>query len=151
MKNMRLIHYGAKKYNKQKFKPISDIPFRNKPYGGLWASPVDPKYGWIQFCLSAGYGDLSCSFEFEFAGNVLTIDSEQDIEQLPWIEIDNVFFVSFQALCQGYFIYDAIYLTAKGEEETRFSAPKSLYGWDCESVLILNPDSIRPLYEETTR
>ena len=36
---------------------------------------------------------------------------------------------------------DAIYLTEKGEQETRFESP-GLYGWDCECVLVMNPDCI---------
>jgi len=33
---------------------------------------------------------------------------------------------------------DAIWLTEKGQNETHLSYPISLYGWDCESVLIIN-------------
>lgn len=38
--------------------------------------------------------------------------------------------------------YDAIKLTESGERETRFSVP-SLYGWDIESMLIMNYDIIK--------
>jgi hypothetical protein len=38
---------------------------------------------------------------------------------------------------------DAIHLTERGEHETRLSQPYSLYGWDCECVLIMNPKGIR--------
>jgi len=34
--------------------------------------------------------------------------------------------------------YDAIHLTDRGQWATRMTHPKNLYGWDCESVLILN-------------
>ena len=37
--------------------------------------------------------------------------------------------------------YDAIFLTEKGQHETRFSEP-SLYGWDCECVLVMNPSGV---------
>ena len=37
--------------------------------------------------------------------------------------------------------YDAIYLTDKGQMETRFTMP-DLYGWDCECVLVMNPDCV---------
>jgi len=37
--------------------------------------------------------------------------------------------------------YDAVWLTYNGERKTRYSNP-DLYGWDCESVLILNKNSV---------
>ena len=39
--------------------------------------------------------------------------------------------------------YDAIHLTPKGQEDTRWSTPHNLYGWDCETILILNTDNIK--------
>lgn len=36
---------------------------------------------------------------------------------------------------------DAVYLTQQGERETRFNDP-SLYGWDCECVLVMNSEAI---------
>ena len=142
---MRLVHYGADKYRDDMIEPISDVPFRNKPQGGLWTSPVGSEYGWKNWCEAEDYGDLSNSFELEFEGTVLKIDSVEDMEQLPWIEVDGVWFVSFQALCPSPigFYYDAIHLTVKGQRDTRFTHPKSLYGWDCETVLILNPATVR--------
>lgn len=38
--------------------------------------------------------------------------------------------------------YDAIYLTDKGQWKTRNTYPNTLYGWDCETLLVLNYDSI---------
>ena len=40
--------------------------------------------------------------------------------------------------------FDAIHLTTRGMMETRFTPFETpdLYGWDCESVLVLNRDVI---------
>lgn len=38
---------------------------------------------------------------------------------------------------------DAIYLTEKGQWKTRLTFPRNLYGWDCETVLILNERCIK--------
>ena len=145
---MRLIHYGASCYDPDKFKPISDVPFRNKPKGGLWTSPVVTQYGWREWCKEESYGRTEVSFEVIFSGRVLRINSVADMDALHWIDIDGIYFISFQAMCAGGFYYDAIHLTVKGQEETRFSHPKSLYGWDCETVFVMNPDSIQPLLRE---
>jgi len=142
---LRLLHYGASQYDPNKFAPISDVPFRNKPKGGLWTSPVDSEYGWRDWCEAESWGDLTKSFEVEFTGAVYVIDSMQDMNELPWIECDGHSFISFQALCAMGFTYDAIHLTEKGQSDTRFTYPRSLYGWDCETVLVMNPDSIQAI------
>ena len=38
--------------------------------------------------------------------------------------------------------YSAIWLTERGQTETRFSFPSTLYGWDVETVLILDKNSV---------
>ena len=139
---MRLIHYGATQYDPKKFLPISDLPLHNKPKGGLWTSPVDSKYGWWNWCEDESFGDTTKSFEVDFKGTFFVIDSVDDMNKLPWIELKGFSFVSFQALCANCFTYDAIHLTEKGQNETRLTYPRSLYGWDCETVLVMNPDSI---------
>lgn len=138
LKHFALIHYGSSSYDSNKFNPICDIPFRTKPAGGLWTSPVNSKWGWRDWSESEDYGDLSSNFLIDFYGSVFVIDSYEDMLLLPWIE-QSTHFVSFE----GLFEYDAIHLTEKGQEDTRLTHPKSLYGWDCETVLIMNPDSIK--------
>jgi hypothetical protein len=109
----------------------------------LWASPVDAEYGWREWCKAEDFGDLSHSFTFEFEGNVFVIDDVHDAASMPWIEMiegTNLKCPDFEAMAN--LGYDAIYLTAKGQTETRFGPP-SLYGWDCESVLIMNPQGVK--------
>ena len=40
------IHYGHNKFDIDRFMPIQNKMFYNKPYGGLWASRIDARYGW---------------------------------------------------------------------------------------------------------
>jgi len=139
---LQLVHYGSPIYKSEKFIGISDQPFRTKPYGGLWTSPINSEWSWKDWCEAENFGDTSQCFTLNFVGTVLTIDSYKDMLKLPWIESRGIDFVSFQALCASGFIYDAIHLTMKGQNDTRFTHPKSLYGWDCETVLVMNPQSI---------
>lgn len=136
---LHLIHYGSTRFEPRKFTPVCDRHFV-KPNGGLWASPVDSKWGWKQWCESEGFrlAALKLSFTFTFRGSLFVIDSAEDMNRLPWI--DSLHCPLFEPL--QFCGYDAIHLTVKGERETRFSHPRSLYGWDCESVLILNPSCI---------
>lgn len=59
-----------------------------------------------------------------------------------YIQYDFIFgnTIDFEKIVVGN-VYDAIKLTDKGQVETRFSR-NNLYGWDCESMVILNPDII---------
>ena len=92
--------------------------------------------------MAENYGDLETSFRFQFTGNVYVIDCLDDLLALPIHSVlDGHFrFVDFeQCLADD---IDAIHLTSNGEMATRFSKPTNLYGWDCESVLIMNPSGI---------
>jgi len=145
MVNMCLRHYGNTEYDAKLFMPISDIPFVNKPQGGLWTSPVNSLYGWSEWSKQENFNVSEEYFDLEFDGKVLKIDSATDMDLLPWIECGNSHFITFQALCALGFSYDAIHLTVKGEHETRITHPRSLYGWDCETVFVMNPDSIKEI------
>lgn len=146
---MRFIHYGASEFERDKFETIKNIPYFCKPSGGLWASPVDSEWGWHDWASSEGFNTdrLNEYFEFEIAGDVAVIDSWQDARKLLLWSFEDVGChgaclksIDFECNC-----YDAILLTVQGERETRFHDRYSLYGWDCESVLVLNPEVIVPL------
>ena len=49
-------------------------------------------------------------------------------------------FLNFEELARSGI--DAIFLTEEGEHATRFSEP-GLYGWDCESILVMNPHCVK--------
>jgi len=137
---LHLVTYGKGDYfNIAKFEQIKNKFI--KPEGGLWASPVNVSYGWINWCKDNDFGDLSSNFEFVFIGNIFKIDSVRHAALMPWVKLldTSIKYPDFEKMVS--LGCDAIYLTAKGEAETRFSNP-SLYGWDCESVLVMNPKCI---------
>lgn len=111
-----------------------------KPVGGLWTSPVDSEFGWAQWCEGQDFGDLSTSFKLKFTGHVYVIDCVEAAKCMPWRNIDflkHLCWPDYEAI-QG---VDAIYLTKKGEYATRYSDPW-LFGWDCETVFVMNPACI---------
>lgn len=146
---MKLIHYGSWKYDLDKFNPIKNTTWV-KPDGGLWSSPVDSKYGWKEWCIDENFRvkSLKQYFILELNKNakILTIETEDDLySQLKWITYEKPFgdAPNFEDLItQG---FDAIHLTADGQWNTRLTHPRNLYGWDCETVLILNPLSVTQL------
>lgn len=147
MTQIKCIVYGKSKFCPSKFDPIKNRAWI-KPKGGLWSSPIDSKWGWKDWCESEEFNieKLSEFFEFTFKGKLLKIDSIEDASKLPWIKhpgFELSFFLSaspdYEKIVKE---YDGILLTEKGENQTRFAKGHSFYGWDCETVLIMNPSSI---------
>jgi len=170
---MKLIHYGSKSFIDEKFVPIKNVPLPivNKPIGGLWTSPIDSKYGWKDWCKDSSFRtcEKENSFELNLSENskICTIDCLSDLIKLldkynlkdiseqsrmfnMLIRIKLAECLDFESMTKD---YDAVHLTTNGLSETHLSLP-NLYGWDCESVLILNKecivlDELAYLYEES--
>ena len=168
---LHLIIYNKGEYDPNKFTPIQNRRW-NKPMGGLWASPINARYGWKEWCTKEQFAvcDISNSCQLVIDGNIMVIDSVKDMDKMPMQreEINSkaksyyygsagtvrvpaksrtliTTFPDFERMVKRGI--DAIYLTEKGESETRYSKPRSLYGWDCECVLILNKGIIQPILQ----
>jgi hypothetical protein len=144
--SLKLICYGKKSFINTKFKSVSNGNII-KPVGGLWASPIRSIYGWKDWCMSNEWEleKLTTSFEFDFIGKTIIIDSEKDLSRLIWRKIDKRLELEYPDFEATKKIADAIFLTAQGERSTRYTFPRNLYGWDCESIFIMNPETIYPL------
>lgn len=141
-----LIHYGADKYDKSLVKPIINRNW-NKPEGGLWTCPKNSTWGWKEWATNEGFTETTDENSFELllkeGAKLFIIDSLQDLLNAPLfvfqVESFSQQYLDFELLATK---YDAIWLTEKGQNETHHSYPTNLYGWDCETVLIMNPDCI---------
>ena len=140
-----LVHYGSSVYKPEIFRAVKNVG-RVKPIWGLWTSPIKSNWGWKDWCLAENFRtcDDSDSFNLRFkeGSKILVIDSLQDLEKLPKYKVEyterfSKEYPDFELLSKE---CDAIWLTEKGQTETHLSHPLSLYGWDCESILILNTD-----------
>lgn len=139
---MLLVHYGSWRFSLAKFEPIKNTSWV-KPDGGLWTSPLNSKYGWKEFCQSERFrvNHLKSRMILKLKSTkILTIDCVEDLNKIEWMKINDLPFYkespNFEKLQEK---YDAIHLTLNGQNETRHSYPNNLYGWDVETVLILNP------------
>lgn len=147
----KYIHYGHTKFEKDMFCPISNRELFTKPNGGLWASPVDAKFGWKDWCNAEKFRKCkkSNSFTFTLRGNAVVehIRSVSDLDALPkvkstyelWCQLD------FERLLE--IGIDAIELHMSEEVFIDGLYPMNtlyhqLYGWDCDSILIMNPDVV---------
>ncbi len=149
----KYIHYGHKHFNKEKFNIVENRLGINKPKGGLWASPVDAKLGWKQWCDDNYFRECDKNNSFAFVlkenANVIHLYSVEDVERLL-IKAEKPPFDMFIER----FLPDFETMKSKGVDaiELHLSEDKSgdyfdnlyykLYGWDCDSILILNPDVV---------
>ena len=145
---MKYIHYGHNEFDIKKFDKIeNDSLCITKPKGGLWASRVDANFGWKDFCLKEKYSmDFEDYFTFELKENarILEIRTIKDLEGLPRALDNKPYFdkkefiikLDFEKLSKE---YDAIEVFIDEINELYFK----LYGWDCESILIMNSNVIK--------
>lgn len=151
MESTKYIHYGHSSFDLFRFTPIQNREMFSKPSGGLWASAVDSEYGWKEWCTDENFrmSNLSESFEFVLTewAKVLHIRSVKDLESLPRHETPGWYgelmwdCLDFEILLsQG---WDAIELHLSEEDLSQVGFCEGLYyklyGWDCDSILIMNP------------
>lgn len=141
------IHYGCNAFDINKFTAPRNRKYFNKPFGGLWASRMDAEYGWKQWCEAENFCECSEDNSFLFTisdnANILYINCVDDVERLPDQKID------LSLTCVK--TVDFEQLIANGIDAIEFNISNdwdlymALYGWDCDSTLILNPNIIKTL------
>lgn len=146
---MKVVHYT------KPFFKLHPITIKNgdgksglfiKPHGGLWCSPLESDWGWIDWCKAESYGDIEHEQRVILdldTSNFVIVDTVKDMQaKLPWVPVfDGLFWtIDFEKMVREGI--DGIHLTENGQEATRFTHPISLYGWDCETILILNERAI---------
>lgn len=152
---MKYIHYGSNKFDKDKFLRVKncDHDWTKPQEGGFWASPIGTKRGWKQWCESEGFhiDKLNNSFKFDLAADskIFHIKSYDDLKKLPKfpnlicnIPITSLYYkIDFEKASKE---YDAIELHLSEDKNSNYeeSLYFKLYGWDCDSILIMNPDII---------
>ena len=141
----RYIHYGHTKFDKSVFNKIKNVDCSTKPKGGLWASDIEAEHGWKDWGEAEEFRDCKeeNSFSFVLSDNakVLYIDSIDDLKVLP--KIDDKFGMNFSSWILLDFeklaeTYDAVEVSISSD----FDLYYKLYGWDCDSIVIMNPDVV---------
>ncbi len=143
------IHYGARTFDLKIGFPVksSNGHCRVKPFGGLWASRVGDPYGWKSWCKENDF--RICrernSFKFTLSDNakIKYISCINDIISEPWFKAESIDILNSidykQLLSEG---YDGIEVT--NIEPLYFA----MYGWDCNSIVVLNPNIVEVISKE---
>lgn len=152
---MRFIHYGHRCFDKERFVPIQNRECWNKPSGGLWASPVDSEYGWRVWCEESNFAECEEENSFTFsikpeaniyfirtveaANNLPRAESEYSIGRImPETAFSTIMGIDFEAMVKDG--VDAIVYEQSACPQLYWK----LYGWDCDSILVMNPDIVVP-------
>lgn len=125
-----------------KIDPVRNTDPVAKPEGGLWTSSLrNGTSAWVDWVRRENYSPHPIS-EIEVwrlepvnDPNLYVIDSLEDFQLLlskHGLNDDTLFnAIDYEEVADD---YDGIWVTKKGQAETRFSEP-SLYGFDCESTI----------------
>ena len=143
------IHYGHKHFEPRKFETIRNRKFFNKPFGGLWASPVNAEFGWKEWNEQENFRcckENSFKFRLKEGARVYHIYSKDNVEALPLQEYpfneDNII-PDFEKIKElGYDAIEYHLSNQKPTEKWNDGLYYVLYGWDCDSILVLNKEAI---------
>ena len=153
-KDMIFISYGTDEFDINNFrKPIFDSKramINNKPVGGLWASPIDAQYGWVDFCDCNSFHLKTLAKHFIFKlktdAKIYVIDNEEDLRKistLPDMNYYDVLGINWELLKD----YDGVFVTDNGRHLKNLNGIKGLEAWDVASICIFNPNVIVPIDE----
>jgi len=150
-------------YTNNKDWRLHQVRIRNrdhlKPDGGIWACPVDASFGWREWCKEKGHTDqwgkpfpiyLEVCME-----RAIVVERREDLEKLVWVPMfGDASYLSWLKRPDWVEMkrlgVDVVYVTEKGEQATRFGRfsergtlpGQDLYGWDCDSILILRERAV---------
>ena len=141
------IHYGDDRFHDPR--PIKNREYFTKPCGGLWASRKYGESTWKDWCFSEDFRvdtfDRSFEFTLKDDARVLELSDVDQFDNLPILSKEEngrcgpTYFLNFEELAKQ---YDAIEVTNIG------NLYFTLYGWDCNSILIMNPDIVEVKEED---
>jgi hypothetical protein len=152
------IHYGSSQYDSEKFMPIKNRLLSVKPEGGMWGSLENASYGWKEWCKGQDFHTYKLEKHFIFTlapnANILQINSKDDLLTLPKAESPIVNGKEFPTSIMPWVLLDfeklladgvdAIQLNMSSDTASKYndSLYQTLYGWDCDSLLVMNKDVI---------
>lgn len=168
---VRYIHYGTNEFDPDYYHGfIRNIKGFNKPIGGLWASRVDSRFGWKDWCELECYdmSDLNKHFEFTLKddANIIGLETVEDIlenlpldkdipfEPVPFIqqpihpEVPDSILENYKKSAKTYFFdYEECLRIGIDAIEllNPFALKYELLDWDCECILVLNVSKVVPI------
>ena len=145
------IHYGHSKFYPAMPTDLRNN-FMNKPESALWASREDCDSNWRIWCENENFKDedyFKRYFRFKLRNpdRVYELRNMADYIKLPkkpnLFNFPKYLIDFYEVKRQG---WDAIELFLYGSEDKfDFDLHMNIYGWDCNSIVILNSAAVMPL------
>lgn len=148
-KEATYIHYGHTAFDPDIFKSIANERGWIKPTGGLWASPVDAERGWKDWCEDESFRECTEDNSFKFTmrdgAKIFYIDSKEALEELAdhygnskddWFHCFMLTNIDFEQMLKDG--WDGLEISISKYWELYHA----LYGWDCDSIVVLNKDAV---------
>ena len=144
------VHYGSERFDLSRFEKIVNRGTWNKPSGGLWASPVNAELSWQEWCKGEEFrlDRLNTNFLFTLdpTAKVCHLYTGKDLDLLPEQDSGWMGFIpDFEQMVEDGWDAIELHLSSTSKNWEGDGLYWRLYGWDCDSILIMNPDIIRPL------
>lgn len=145
---MKYIHYGHKCFDRSLFRPVKNtMDIFKKPKGGFWASAIDAEFGWKDWCDDQNFRkcDEENSFRFKLKDGAKVLHINKEDMELPCITREDptshhlFIFPDWEQMVKDG--WDAVEVHIS---ECR-ALYEHLYGWDCDSILVLNPDVVEAI------
>ena len=164
------IHYGSDRFYPEYFTPVRNSGWQPKPEGGLWGSREGDEFGWDWWCRDSHFKIEELKHRFRFIlpeARILTLEDPEQLKELPllhpWkpkeppkVEVGEIpteeqlhdwftpnwCYLDYEKLAEE---YDAIELRNSGS----FREP--LPTWDCDCILVMNPEKVRELCRTDTQ
>ena len=148
LKEMKYRHYGSKSFDPSLFENVKNENNWVKPLGGFWLSPINSSYfTWEDFCKGENFKVETLSeyadFKIKKDARVLILNTIESIKNQPEKYYNNnqgfTSFVRFnyESIAKD---YDAIFY-----DEISFDIRMAMYGWDCTTLLVMNPDILEEI------
>lgn len=158
LSKMIFVAFGTDKFDMSKVRPVDTdgiyTLLRNKPSGGVWASPIVSKNGWADWCNANDFRLKTLSKHFLFSlkpnAKIYVIDDLDDLKRISTTinyQLQQKT-INFKLLVNNG--YDGIFVTDNAASELRYveRGYAGLDTWDVESICIFNPDVIVPIEED---
>ena len=149
-KDTIFVSYLKDNYDQKSFKPI-EYGGLNKCRYGLWACPIDCRFGWKEWCQKEDnpIGNVLFTFKLKDNAKIYVVDNYEDLERISTLkDRRGKGGINYKELLANN--YDGIYVTDNAVNSLRYIEGniQDLYCWDVESVCIFNPNVIIPLSQE---
>lgn len=124
----------------------------NRAGTGFWASRVDDPKNWKAWCEEADFRKCCEENSFKFTlkpdAKILYLSEVKQLDDLPKVQFQELIAKTCSEIIKKFVLLDYEKLLASGFDAVEMTNVKAfskcMPGWDCNSIVIMNPKIIQP-------